>query len=51
MILHSGFKSIISPVLLSTFSLSLQRRISQKLHKCFFSVSTSALNKNLHHHG
>lgn len=36
MILHSGFRSIIFPIVLSTFSLSLQRRISQKLHKRFF---------------
>lgn len=39
MILHSRFQSIIFPVVLSTFSLSLWRRISQKPQKCFFFFS------------
>lgn len=51
MILHSRFQSIIFPVVLSTFSLSCGEESLKSLRNAFFSVSTSALNKNLHHHG
>lgn len=46
---HGRAKSILSIVYLP-HSLSLQRRISQKLYQSFF-ISFSAWNKNFPHHG